>query len=274
MLRHLNKSSSTSALYRGGGSIGFVGVARSGLIVAHDPDAPERCVLASTKSNLGPPPPSLNYRLVGCENGAARCEWEGRSAHTAATLVELQVSNEERSAVDEAIAFLRDAMAVGVRLAKDVQKEARDAGISERTLRRAREALGMTMDSPWVRKAQTQQGQWVWELPHKKDPLPPDEEEDGQKVATDEGMATLATLDTLAIFTATIEDGYVVQDVQDVHVNGVATFDPDRLPKAASSGPGYDCAICGAPIRYASKGNPLLCSKHRDMLILRQLAAD
>jgi hypothetical protein len=271
LLRHLNKSTSSSALYRGGGSIGFVGVARSGLIVARDPDAPERVVLASTKSNLGPPPPSLNYRLVGCENGAARVEWEGHSTHTAASLVENQVSNEDRTALDEAISFLREALSIGLRLAKEVQKEARDAGISERTLRRARELLGITMDSPWIQKAKTQDGQYTWQLPTKKEPAPPEDEagdEVGQRLATTPG---LANMDNLANITTYIEDDHVGQVV---HSNGVATFDPDRLPKAASSGPGYDCAICGAPIRYASKGNPLLCSKHRDMLILRQLAAD
>lgn len=271
MLRHLNKSSSSSALYRGGGSIGFVGVARSGLLVARDPDAPERIVLASTKSNLGAPPPSLNYRLVGCENGAARVEWDGHSTHTASSLVENQVSGEERTALDEAIAFLRESLSIGLRLAKEVQKEARDAGISERTLRRAREMLGITMDSPYIQKAKTQDGQYTWQLPPKKEPVPPAPEtaaEVGQTLANVPGMANL---DNLANITTYIDSDHVGHVVQ---ANGVATFDPAQLPKAATNGPGYDCCICGTPIRYALAGHPLLCPKHRDMLIIQSLTAD
>jgi hypothetical protein len=81
LLRHLNKSTTGSALYRGGGSIGFVGVSRSALILARDPDEPGRVVLASTKSNLGPPPPSLHFRLVGCPNGAARSTGRAQQPH-------------------------------------------------------------------------------------------------------------------------------------------------------------------------------------------------
>jgi hypothetical protein len=282
MLRHLNKSSSSSALYRGGGSIGFVGVARSGLIVARDPDAPERVVLASTKSNLGPPPPALNYRLVGCENGAARVEWEGHSTHTAETLVQNQVSSEDRSAMDEAIAFLRESLSIGIRLAKEVQKEARDAGISERTLRRAREMLGITMDSPWMQKAKTQDGQFTWELPRRDvDQATGKKRTNGEEAHTQEAqndvgqrLATtpsLANMDNLANFTTYIEDD---QDGHLVHTNGVATLDSSKLPKASSSGPGYDCAVCGQPIRYAMKGLPLLCPKHRDTVRKHELAAD
>ncbi|WIG61810.1 MAG: hypothetical protein OJF49_004559 [Ktedonobacterales bacterium] len=64
-MRHLNKSSGANALYRGSGSIGIIGLARSGLLVAKSPDDPEHeRILASTKSNLGPPMPSLRYRVT------------------------------------------------------------------------------------------------------------------------------------------------------------------------------------------------------------------
>jgi RecA-family ATPase len=70
LLRHLNKGSSAKAIYRGGGSIGIIGAARSGLLVAADPGRPEGRVLAVTKSNLARPPQSLGFRLretpLGC----------------------------------------------------------------------------------------------------------------------------------------------------------------------------------------------------------------
>lgn len=49
VIRHLNKSSSSNPLYRGGGSIGIIGAARSGLLVAKDPEDEDRRILAITK---------------------------------------------------------------------------------------------------------------------------------------------------------------------------------------------------------------------------------
>ena len=70
LVRHLNKAMGGSAIYRGGGSIGIVGAARSGLLAAKHPEDENRRILASTKCNLGPQPPSLAYRLEGHANGA------------------------------------------------------------------------------------------------------------------------------------------------------------------------------------------------------------
>jgi hypothetical protein len=78
LLRHLNKAKGGDPMYRGGGSIGIVGADRSGMLVAPDPDDLNRRVLTSVKSNLGPPPDSLMYRLVGVgDHGVARVQWEG-----------------------------------------------------------------------------------------------------------------------------------------------------------------------------------------------------
>jgi RecA-family ATPase len=46
LVRHLNKKSGARALYRGGGSIGFLGLSRSGWLVGRDPADPARRVLA------------------------------------------------------------------------------------------------------------------------------------------------------------------------------------------------------------------------------------
>ena len=52
VVRHLNKSNTGPALYRGGGSIGIIGAARSGLLVAVDPDDEERRVLPLPRATL------------------------------------------------------------------------------------------------------------------------------------------------------------------------------------------------------------------------------
>lgn len=52
-LQRTNKAKGGDPMYRGGGSIGIVGAARAGMLVARDPDDDDLRVLASTKSNLG-----------------------------------------------------------------------------------------------------------------------------------------------------------------------------------------------------------------------------
>jgi hypothetical protein len=70
-----------------------------------------------------------------------------------------QETDEERGALGEAEDFLRDYLAVGQQNAKAATKAAKDAGISERTLRRARERLGVKVMKSKVT------GSWVWGLP-------------------------------------------------------------------------------------------------------------
>src|SRR5262245_44159522 len=71
VIRHLNKGgNSSSPLYRGGGSIGIIGAARSALLVGEDPDDPDRRILARNKGNLSAPVPSLTYRLEGTADGS------------------------------------------------------------------------------------------------------------------------------------------------------------------------------------------------------------
>ena len=66
LLRHLNKSGGGSPDVPGGGSIGIVGAARAGFLVAPDPDDENVRVLACVKSNLAAMPDSLAYRLRPC----------------------------------------------------------------------------------------------------------------------------------------------------------------------------------------------------------------
>jgi AAA domain len=63
IVRHLSKSAVGNVLDRGGGSIGIIGAVRSGLVVAKDPEDPERRILASSKNNLSRAAPSLVFTL-------------------------------------------------------------------------------------------------------------------------------------------------------------------------------------------------------------------
>lgn len=158
IVRHLNKSVGGNSLYRGGGSVGIVGAARSGLIVAKHPENDELRVIASLKSNLSRPAPSLVFGLEEAPSGAVRVAYKGESTHSADTLLSAPTDPEERSALDEATEFLQDALGRGPMHSKSVKKEAYDADIRERTLKRAKAALG-------VRSVKEGDGSWSWHLP-------------------------------------------------------------------------------------------------------------
>lgn len=160
LVRHLNKATGTSAIYRGGGSIGIVGAARAGLLVARDPGDETRRILAVAKCNLGAHPPALAYRLIGDDlHGCARITWEGATNHTPEGLLAAPESDEDRSALAEAADFLEDALATGPMLAKTVKAQAKDAGIAERTLDRAKKRAGVKS------KKDGADGPWLWTLP-------------------------------------------------------------------------------------------------------------
>jgi hypothetical protein len=161
VVRHLNKMPGGNALYRGGGSIGIIGAARSGLLVAKDPDNPDHRVLASTKCNLARLPSSLAYDLSTADNGALRVGWIGPSGHTAESLLAAPRDDEDRDAVQEAVDVLRAVLEAGPVASDEVKKDARRAGISDRTLQRAKSALGIK-----ARKVGfTGKGIWQWSLP-------------------------------------------------------------------------------------------------------------
>jgi hypothetical protein len=148
LLRHLNKAKGGDPIYRGGGSIGIVGAARAGMLVAPDPEDPDRRVLASVKSNLGPRPESLAYRLVETgSHGVARVQWEGQTNHTAHTLLS-DPHDDDQGAATEAEQWLSDYLTEqGAASSKTVKGAAAKAGIRERTLQRAVKSLGVIVES-------------------------------------------------------------------------------------------------------------------------------
>ena len=164
VVRHLNKGAGGSALYRGGGSIGIVGAARSAFLVAKHPEEEDLRVLAPLKSNLAPPAPSLVFGLSSTEGGAVRVEWKGESNLNAEALLSAPTDHEERSALSEAQEFLRDVLADGPVPASDARKEASSAGISTRTLDRARQSLGVVAKREGV-PGRRGGGTWFWRLP-------------------------------------------------------------------------------------------------------------
>jgi hypothetical protein len=157
-VRHLNKASGPPAIYRGGGSIGIIGAARAALLVAPHPDDPNLRVLASVKSNLGPPPVALGFRLEAAGN-AVRLGWQGPVDGIGANQLLITQGDGDRSALTDAGDFLAGELANGPMPAKAIQKSAREAGIAERTLQRAKAALKV------ISQKDGAAGPWLWMLP-------------------------------------------------------------------------------------------------------------
>ena len=139
LIRHWAKSGGSNPLFRGAGSIGLGGIARSVLMLAEDPGNQEQRVLAHVKMNLGPKATSLLLRPAVCDD-AVIIEWLGESNRSAEELLEA-TAPESRSALQEANHVLYSVLADGPLLAKEAQKLCVDAGVSARTLRRAKKAL-------------------------------------------------------------------------------------------------------------------------------------
>jgi hypothetical protein len=148
------------------GSIAWSQVARSVLAVAKDDDS-GHLVVSATKSNLAPgDAPSLSARLVDravqTDDGVThvgRVEWLGETDQHARDLL-AGPEPEDRSERETAEAWLEDFLTdAGKTLSKDIKKAAKAEGLSERTLARARQSLGIvTSNEGFPRRS-------YWELP-------------------------------------------------------------------------------------------------------------
>jgi putative DNA primase/helicase len=168
VIRHLNKSSDQkNPKYRGGGTIGIFGAARAALLAAPDPDDPTRKALAVNKHNLTGEQPTLGYELEGVTEplSTVRVKWLGPTPYTARDLLAERTDDEERTALDEAVAWLRDYLTTGPKPAAQTIKAAEQVGIAARTVQRARAKIATAWKDGF-------QGAWVWALKGATAPSP------------------------------------------------------------------------------------------------------
>jgi len=158
-VRHLNKGASAKAVYRGSGSIGVIGHARTGLLVAQDPDDDEQRILAVSKCNMAVKPASLRFALEN-HDGVSRIAWRGTAPHQANHLVERPPSADERQRRQTERAcedFIRNLLGGYGMPIRSVKTECQEAGFSLRTTERAARNLGLV----WTRDY----GMNMWSLP-------------------------------------------------------------------------------------------------------------
>ena len=152
------------------GSLAFGALARIVLAAAKLPDEEGGGrILARGKSNIGKDDGGFRYDLQVVEPRPGietTCVLWGEAIEgTARELLgqaELSTADpDERDALDDAKGFLKMMLADGPVPAKQIKREASDAGHAERTLKRAKQALGVEATKDGY------QGKWVWTLPSK-----------------------------------------------------------------------------------------------------------
>jgi hypothetical protein len=143
-VRHPNKSSSTNALTRGGGSMGFIASARVGWTIAKEGEDSSRRILAVSKTNNEALPKSLSFQLVNDEStGVARIEWLGESELTANDLY-IETNQEEKSQTKECMEWLADFLGGSTMSSVDVKQRALEEGFSLKVLTTASNKLKVT----------------------------------------------------------------------------------------------------------------------------------
>ena len=141
LIEHMNKAITMKGLYRGLGSIDVTAAARSILMLGSDPNNENDKGVAHIKSNG-----AKAGGIVGFTIHDDGIEW---NPHTTLTLDMIQgrtiPQREEKNdtALDEAKDFLQDVLSDGKQSSKDILLTAKQCGISERTLRRARLDMGI-----------------------------------------------------------------------------------------------------------------------------------
>lgn len=163
MITHLNKSIGGGTVERFNGSTAFVAVSRSAWLVGTDPEDENTRVMAPVKNNLGDDKTAFAYRIEGrtvegnIETSAI--VWQGTTDTTAVDVLRGPVAPledpENQSAKAQAARFLIETLQDGRKKSTDVYKAAEDAGINEKTLKRAKKQIGV---------ASVKDGGWWMEL--------------------------------------------------------------------------------------------------------------
>ena len=167
-VRHLTKGGMAKPIYRGLGSIDFTAACRSVLLAGCDPEDPNTRGLVQIKSNLAPMGKAIGYELRD-----GNFYWADDCDLTAAKILATEDA-EGISALDQAREFLKEELSKGPVAVKTILADARQCGLTQRTLERAKSSLGIEAKRKG-KKGKRGAGSFVWQLPVAKGP---DAEED------------------------------------------------------------------------------------------------
>jgi len=136
----------------------FTGIARAVWHLIIDPDDPARRLVLAGKFNLSAQPKGMAFTFEG---DPPRLEWDPNPVDMTAddALSRGRVGGGGHSAVNKAVDWLRTALAGGPCSSKELREEAKEAGISQRTLERAKKQIGAESKQDKVGEP------WKWFLP-------------------------------------------------------------------------------------------------------------
>lgn len=186
------------------GSVAFAAVARVVLCAAKVKGTEgdeDRRILARSKSNIGPDEGGFEYGIAQTELDAwpgvhaSVIDWRNAVEGTARELLaeaETNEGSEEGTALDDACAFLRAELNLGPKSAKYLFAEARNAGHSERTLKRAKQRLGI--------ESRKESAGWLWSMAEDADAMSGNASKSakGAKDSTSTNLGTVGPLGSLA----------------------------------------------------------------------------
>lgn len=154
MIGHLNKAAGSQSTYRGLGSIDITAVVRSLLFIGKIKTDPTTRVIVHEKSSLAPPGQSLAFSL-GDEKGF---RWIGAYDISAEDLLAGGEGSKTELKQEQAAKLIEQFLSEGRKVSiAEINKEAAERGISERTVRLARNSMGDKI-------ASERQGKdwWIW----------------------------------------------------------------------------------------------------------------
>lgn len=154
MIGHLNKASGTQSTYRGLGSIDIVAVVRSILFVGKVKDDPTTRVIVHEKSSLAPPGQALAFSL-GDQKGF---RWIGAYDISAEDLLAGGEGTKAELKQEQAMKLIYELLSDGREVSvAELNKEAIERGISERTVRMVRNSMKEKLESERRGK-----DWWIW----------------------------------------------------------------------------------------------------------------
>ena len=155
---HLAKTGASAgrkALDRIIGSVAFTGAPRAVFVVVDDPEHEGRKLFLPVKNNLGPAPQGLAYTLAQVQIADERGVIETSSVRWASEPVNITANEAmaadatdpgSRTAKAEAMEFLEQVLANGPQPVSDINRMAKDHGLTDKAVRSARQTLGVKID--------------------------------------------------------------------------------------------------------------------------------
>ena len=157
-ITHPPKAHQANVIHAFTGSLAFVAASRLAFFVTEEPET-DRKLMLPVKNNLGPKAAGIGYRIgtkiVSGDIIAPYILWDDTPVDYTANQA---IAANAAALRDGGAQFLRELLTDGPVSAKDAEEAADQNGITERTLRRAKLALGVKAEKDGY------EGGWVWKL--------------------------------------------------------------------------------------------------------------